>query len=173
VQFKAQPKRVPISKVADITADEIDEIMGHDVLPSVQGDEVCDTRDVIQVEEPDIARKTHARRLSEKSAVKGQRLLRPERERHHYHHDEQTDNHVVRPKRVAKLAPIKMLREVYLPKLVTIGNLAKILNVRLGKCDAQVQAPSADKFAPAPLQRALLKAGFEDVNYDHCASCSL
>jgi hypothetical protein len=66
-----------------------------------------------------------------------------------------------------------MLREVYLPKLVTIGNLAKILNVRLGKCNVRVQSFSADQLAPAPLQRALLKAGFEDVNYDHCTLCIL
>jgi hypothetical protein len=50
-----------------------------------------DTRDVFQAVEPDTARETHARRLSEKSAVKGQRLLRPERERHHRHHHEQTE----------------------------------------------------------------------------------
>jgi hypothetical protein len=119
---------------ANITADEMGEILDEEVSTTPE-DEVHDTRDVFQAPEPDIARKTHARRLSEKSTVKGQRLLRPEKERHDYRHHEQADNSVMKPKRVAKLAPIKMLREVYLPKLVTVGNLAKILNVRLGECD--------------------------------------
>lgn len=168
-----QQKPAPVSNVERMTADEMDEIMGQDVLPSVSEREMRDTRDVFQAVEPDIARKTHARRLSEKSAVKGQRLIRPEREGHHRYHNDQTETDVVRPKRVAKLAPIKLLREVYLPKLVTIGNLAKILNVRLGKRNIRVQAFWADGLALAPLQRALLKAGFEDVNYDHCMLCVL
>ena len=153
----------------NITADEMDDIMGQDVPPSIPEDEMRDTRDVFQAVEPDIVRETHARRLSERSAVKGLRLPRPEKEKHRHHHHEQTENDVVRPKRVAKLAPIKMLREVYLPRLVTIGNLAKFLNVRLCKCDVRVRPASVDQFTSAPLQRALLKAGFEDVNYDHCA----
>ena len=127
-----------------ITADEIDEIMGQSMLLSMPEKETCDTRDVFQAVEPDIARETHARRLSEKSAARGQRPLRPEREKHHRHYQEQPENDVVRRKRVAKLAPIKVLREVYLPKLVTIGNLAKILNVRLGKCSIRVQSFPAD-----------------------------
>ena len=108
--------------------------MGQSMRLSVPEKEIRDTRDVFQAVEPDMVRQTHARRLSEKSAAKGQRPLRPEREKHPRHYQEQPENEVVRRKRVAKLAPIKVLREVYLPKLVTIGNLAKILNVRLGKC---------------------------------------
>ena len=142
--------------------------MGQDVLPLVPEVETRDTRDVFQAVKPDFVRETHARRLSEKSAVKGQRSLRPERVVHHRYNHDQTETDVVRPKRVAKLAPIKLLREVYLPKLVTIGNLAKILNVRLGKCNIRMQSVPANQLALAPLQRALLKAGFEDVNYDHC-----
>jgi len=140
VQSRAQQKPAPVSRV-EITADEMDEIMSQDALPSVLEGDICDTRDVFQAVEPGITRETHARRLSEKFAVKGQRLLRPEREKHHRHHHEQTENDVVRRKRVAKLAPIKMLREVYLPKLVTIGNLAKILNVRLGKRTIRCNLP--------------------------------
>lgn len=151
----------------------MDSILDEDMLYSMPEEEVRDTRDVFQAIEPDTPRKTHARWLSEKSAVKGQRLIRPEKEMHQQQQHEQTENDPVRRKRVAKLAPIKMLREVYLPKLVTVGNLAKILNVRLGKCNVRVQAFSADPFSLAPLQRALLKAGFEDVNYDHCELCSL
>lgn len=148
----------------------MEDILCQDLPPSIPEGDTFDTSYVFRAVEPDIARKTHARRLNEKSAIKGQRLLRPERERYHHHHHEQTDD-TVRPKRVAKLAPIKMLREVYLPKLVTIGNLAKILNVRLGECGVLVQTSLADQLAPAPLQRALLKAGFEYVNYDYCALC--
>jgi len=109
----------------------MDDIMGEDAFSSIPKDEVRDTRDVFHAVEPGMVRETHARRLSEKSAVKGQRLPR---ERPHTH---QAEVEVLRPKRVAKLAPIKLLREVYLPKLVTIGNLAKILNVRLGKCSVR------------------------------------
>jgi hypothetical protein len=137
--------------VERITAEEEEnEDMDQDVPSFVPG--MCETRDVFQAVEPDTTRETHARRLSEKTAVKGQRLLRPEREGHHRHHHGQTETDVVRPvrqKRVAKLAPIKMLREVYLPRLVTIGNLAKILNVRLGKCTTRLQSFSADQ--PAQL----------------------
>ena len=149
----------------------MDEIMGQGVLPPVPEGEVSDTRDVFQAVEPDMARATHARRLSEKSAAKGQRPLRPEREKQPRNYQEQSEYAIARPKRVAKLAPIKVLREVYIPKLVTIGNLAKILNVRLGKRSVRLQSFPADQLALAPLQRALLKAGFEDVNYDHCTLC--
>ncbi len=148
----------------------MDEIMGQSVPLPVLENEMCDTRDVFQAIEPNMARETHARRLSEKTAAKGQRPLRPEREKYHRHYHE-TETVIARPKRVAKLAPIKVLREVYLPKLVTIGNLTKILNVRLGKRSIRVQSFPADQLALAPLQRALLKAGFEDVNYDHCTLC--
>ena len=120
-----------------IAAGEVDDITSQGVLLPVPEDEVCDTRDVFQAVEPDMARETHTRRLSERSAAKGQRPLRPERENHHRPHHE-TEIVIARPKRVAKLAPIKVLREVYLPKLVTIGNLAKILNVRLGKRSIRV-----------------------------------
>lgn len=122
--------------VKRITADEVDDILGEDILSSIPESEVRDTRDVFQAIEPDIARKTHARRLTEKSAVKGQRLIRPERETNRY----AAEIDIVKPKRVAKLAPIKMLREVYLPKLVTVGNLAKIFAVRLRKFHVRVQA---------------------------------
>lgn len=125
----------------DITADEVDEILDGDMLSSIPEGEVRDTRDVLQAVEPDTARKTHARRLSEKSAVKGQRVTRSVKVMNHPQHHE---IEIIRPKRVAKLAPIKVLREVYLPKLVTVGNLAKILNVRLGKGNVRVQTFSAD-----------------------------
>ena len=123
----------------DITADEVDEILDVDMLSSIPEGEVRDTRDVFQAVEPDTTRKTHARRLNEKSAVKGQRVIRSVKVINHHQHHEQTEIDIMRPKRVAKLAPIKVLREVYLPKLVTVGNLAKILNVRLGKGYVRVQ----------------------------------